>query len=173
MLPRRMWIAPVLLVLYGACVQAHAQRPPGPFRPKKAASPQARKQLDRLNKMTPAERNRFLSTLPPERRKLAEKRIEEYNKLTPQQREKLADRVENFQSLPPERQNQVRRLMRQFNDLPVDRKPLLRRELVDLRELSEEDRRARINSDEFRNKFTPKEQELLSGLSQTMDPEQE
>jgi len=139
----------------------------------KGNSQQMKQQLDRLSEMEPAERKRMLDRLPAERRREAERRLKMYEKLTPAERQKLASGWGEFQTLRPEQRNQVRRLFLKFNDLPEDRRPLVRSELQQLRRLNDEDRRARINSDEFRNKYSQNEQLLLSELSKALQPDLE
>ena len=169
----RVLIITVVGLLLGAT--AAAQRPGAILRGKKAAPKnnpaQVKKQLERLNRMTPSERQRFLENLPPERRAAAERRLEQYERLTPKQRDQLGRNYEELQNLSPARRNQVRRLARQFNEIPEERKPMVRQELSELRQMNEDDRRARINSDEFRNKFTAPERQILGELSQALEPE--
>jgi hypothetical protein len=125
-------------------------------------------QFERFQKMTPKQREKWLSNLPPERKQLIERRWENYQKLPDEDKDRLGKQLENFRQLPPERQEAVRRLSRRFNDMPDERKALLREEMQTLRGLEDEERRARINSDEFRNKYTSSEQQLLEDLSKVL-----
>ena len=152
--------------------------PKGPVA--KAAAPPANKKGDRLprtpvdkfNRMTPDERQRALEKLPPERRKKIEDQLNWYNSLTPQQRRQLRSRLQAFNQLPPEKQNQTRRLFRQFGELPQERQEPVLKEFENLRVLPEAERRARINSDEFRNKYNSHEQRILGDLSGLLSPTQ-
>jgi Protein of unknown function (DUF3106). len=130
-----------------------------------AAGPGA---FERLSKMPPAQRQHVLEKLPPERKAKVESRLEEYNNLPPAEKQRLHEQVESFHQLPPEKQDAVRRLFQRFNNLPEERRGTVRQEFQDLRRMSPEDRRARINSDEFRNKFTQNEQHLLDNLAKAM-----
>jgi len=147
------------------------RRGPGPA-PGRAAAPRAGRALDRLNRMPPEQRRRLLENLPPERRKRVEEQLEQYNRLPPQEREQLREQLERFRHLPPERQEAARRLFRRFNGFPEDRRTLLREEFGYLRELDPADRRGRINSDEFRSKYTLAEQQLLQDYSNLLLPPQ-
>jgi hypothetical protein len=69
--------------------------------------------------------------------------------------------------LPPEQQTHARELFRQFNSLPEDRRPIVRREYEQLRSMSEAERNERVNSEEFRGRFNPAEQQMLQDLSRT------
>lgn len=130
----------------------------------------AGKALDRLNHMTPEQRRRMLQNLPPERRRRIEEQLDRYNSLPPEERESLRQRLDWFRGLPAERQEAARRLFRRFNSFPEDRRALLREEFRSLRELEPADRRARINSDEFRSKYTLAEQQLLQDYSNLLVP---
>ena len=106
--------------------------------------------------------------LPPERRQKIEEQLERYQSLTPEQREQLRFRAQMFNQLPPEKQDEARRLFRQFNQLPPDRQAPLREEFRALRGMSEADRAARFESEEFRGKFDNREQRFLRALSGLM-----
>ena len=132
---------------------------------KKGGERLPRTPVDRFNRMTPEERQRALEKLPPERRKKFEEQLKHYNSLTPAERREERFRYQAFNQFPPEKQNQARRLFRQFGDLPQERQGPIRQEFEHLRTLPEAERRARMNSDEFRNKYDSHEQKFLSDLS--------
>lgn len=157
-----------LAVLLGS--GAFAQQPPGPRpRPGPPIWPApAVRLLDRLSRMTPEERDRFLENLPPERRRRIERRLELYNRLSPEERRRLRERYQRFSELPPERQDAVRELFRRFSSLPPERRPLVRREFLRLRRMSEPERRARLNSPALREFFSPAERELLADMTSVL-----
>ena len=128
--------------------------------------------VDKFNRMTPDDRQKALEKLPPERRKKIEDQLNWYNSLTPQQRVQLRSRLQAFNQLPPEKQNQTRRLFRQFGELPQERQEPVLKEFENLRVMPEAERRARINSDEFRNKYNSHEQKILGDLSGLLSPTQ-
>jgi hypothetical protein len=142
-------------------VNLAAQRPKDAVPRKKGE----RTAVDRFNRMSPEERQKALAKLPPERRKRIEDRLNRYNSLTPDQRRELRFRYQAFNQLPPEKQNQARRLFRQFGELPQQRQGPLRQEFESLRAMPDAERRARMNSDEFLNKYDSHEQKLLGDLS--------
>jgi hypothetical protein len=162
---RRHLIIVLLALLLGA--GAYAQ---GPRNPNKGGV-HKRTAIDRWDQMSPEERQRKLERLPPERRKNIEQGLEKYKQLTPEQRRDLRAQYERFSQLPPARQNQVRRLYRQLNQMPEDRRKLLRGEWEQLRNAPEADRRARMNTDEFRGKFSPHEQRMLRDLNDAVSPQ--
>ncbi len=152
----------VLLTALVLAFAGMAQPRRGPARPP-VRSPAARpgKALDSLNRMSPEQRRRLLQDLPPERRKRVEEQLERYNNLPANERAHLREQLERFRGLPSERQEAARRLFRRFNNFAEDRRGLLKEEFRTLQELEPADRRARINSDEFRSKYTLAEQQLL------------
>ena len=116
---------------------AHAQ-PKGP-RP----APLPPRALERFQKMTPEQRQRALERLPPDRRARIEEQLRRLQNLPPDQRQQLQERYQRFQSLPRDRQIAVRT------------------ELQSLRQMPPAERRARVNSPEFQETYSPQEQRLL------------
>ena len=121
--------------------------------------------LERLNRMTPEQRQRLLSRLPPERRRIVEERLERYNSLPAEQRLRLRNRYETFRHMPAEKQDETRRLFREFRELPQDRRLALRREIGRLRLMGEAERRDRIESEPFKNRYSAAEQRIIRELS--------
>jgi hypothetical protein len=126
--------------------------------------------VDNWSRMTPEEREKALSRLPPERRKKIEEQLNQYNHLSPDQRRDLRSRYAGFNQLSPEKQDQARRVYRQFNRLPPDRQGPVQSEFENLRSMPEAERNARLNSDEFRNKYTAGEQGILRNFSGLITP---
>jgi len=126
------------------------------------ASPQ---NLERLLKLTPEQRNKALSSLPPARRAQILAKLENYQKIPPQQRAKNLDQLKRLQTLPPQKQQQVRAALRNFANLPQPRHHLVKVQLDQMNGLSPSDRRALMNSEEFRSKFTPGEQQMIEDMS--------
>ncbi len=127
--------------------------------------------LDRLQRMPPEQRRRALNALPPERRQLFERRLEEYARMNPEQRERLARELDNFRQLPPERQRALRDTRRKLAGMPVQRRRQIARELRNLRGMDDEQRRARMDSSEFKERFTEEERQMIGDLSSVLEPE--
>lgn len=151
------YVAVGLLAALGfAVVPAEAQRRP--------AQPKVRpkdRPLDRLQRMTPVERKRALEDLPPARRRQLEQRLERFDHLSPEDRA----RVDRFREFSSDRQQSVRRAFGDLNQMRPRRQDTVRRELRDLRGLSEADRRSRLDSSDFRERFGPREREVIEQLS--------
>lgn len=164
----------LVAVLLGSGMLAPAQvRAKGALKAGKIATHKQAKQVqmvEQLRRMSPEDRQKALDRLPPERRKQVENRLEMYERMRPADRERLARQVDNFQNLPQEKRAEVRRLFGRFNQMPAERQPLVRQELQSLRQMNSEDRAARMNSDEFRNRHTPAEQQWLSEISKILPP---
>jgi len=160
-----------LLALAALCVPARAQKKGPAMRGPRIVRPapkRAPNQLDRIRKMSPDERRRLMEDLPRDRKKAIEEGLDRYDQMSPEERRKLGQQYEMFQQLPQERREQIRRLYRRFNDLEEERRPMVREEFQSLQTMTPEDRGSRINSDEFRNKYTAAEQQLLADLSKAL-----
>ena len=152
--------------------QPHASAPrprPAEGQPKRpaseagnpAASPVA---LNRLLKLSPEQRTRALSSLPAPRRAQIEKKLEEYQKIPPQQRARELERYQRMHDLPPLKQQQVRASVQKLTLLPEHRRKLVQKQLNEMKSLSDADRSAMMNSEEFRSKFTPGEQQIIEDV---------
>jgi hypothetical protein len=124
--------------------------------------------VDRLSRMTPEEREQALSRLPPAQRANIEQRIQEFQKLPPAIQERTLSRLERLRSLPPQKQNQVRRSMKQYNDLPEDRKMAINQALAHMSAMPDEERREYMNTEEFRNRYSPFEQQMIANLAEVL-----
>jgi hypothetical protein len=124
--------------------------------------------LDRWNRMTPDQRSRALAKLTPERRQQIQERLDRFNAMPKEEQDRMRRRYDRFSHLAPERQAIVKRQIQAFIKLPDERRPAISREFEQLRRLPADERNARMNSEEFRNRYSPREQQLLSDLSNAM-----
>jgi len=157
-------LAAVVLFVCGAISPLGAQqtsKPPKPPPPPKAqAHPNGKppagagkvppasnvlQELDRFSKMSPQEREKALSKLPPQRRAAFEQRLEQYEKLPPEERARQRQIVEEMESLPKDRQNAVKQEIQRVRALPGGQR---------LKALSSED---------FKQRFSPDEQRVVLG----------
>lgn len=153
-------IIPILLALFFLPHAAEAQR--------KLPRPRAGNIIDRLHRMPPDQRQRWLEKLPPERRARIEQQLKRYQNLPPARRKRLRKEYEAFRQLPPEKQETVRKLFRKFNDMPEERRGPLRRELQRLRRMDGEKRRMHLESESFKGDFSSEERRLLEELAGAM-----
>jgi hypothetical protein len=124
----------------------------------------------RLMQMTPEERERFLERLPPERQAQIRQRLEQFQSLPPAEQERRLQLSQMFESLPPATRQLVRRQIQAFNQLPPERRRMVGAAFQRLRRLSPEERQARMESPQFRNRFTLQEQQMLADLSAHLPP---
>lgn len=128
----------------------------------------ARNRFETFTRLSPEEQEKMLDALPAPRRAEMRRRLEVWKRMTPAERDTAIKSVEEFRSMPVERQRRVRELFAEFSKFPPRRRALMRREVALLRNLDPEERRARINADEFRGRFSPEEHRLLSDLADAL-----
>jgi hypothetical protein len=185
---KRCWSAgalPVMLLVWAiAPLSGAGPKPPAkpPARPPaaqgrgRAAAPKAPKKINdpgasiaqRLLQMSPEQRERALEKFPPERQAQIRQRLARLDSLPPQQQQRLTQQYERFANLPPDKQLLVRRQIQEYNRLPDDRKQIVGPELQRLRRMPEDKREATLQSEEFRNKFTPAEQKMIEDVSRNL-----
>lgn len=146
------------------------QRAPKAGGPKQAAPmPRRTAELDRLERMTPEQRQKALDRLPPERRERVEKGLERYRAMNPENRERLR----NFERMPEEQRDAMRQSFRRMQDLPVGRRGMVRKELQQLRGMPDSERESRMQSESFRKRFDANEQGLIKDTVANMPRERE
>jgi len=127
--------------------------------------------LRRYKDMSPAQQRRALENDPqfrklsPQRQAQLQKRLQHFSSLPPQQQERVLNRMETWEHLTPDQKAQARQLFQQFKQLPPERRKAVNRAIHDMRHLSPEQRDQLINSDIFRNSFSPQERGILGGIS--------
>ncbi len=100
-------------------------------------------QLEKLLNMSPEERQKALSKLPPQQRKQLQTRLDNLDRMTPAQRQQNLERARQLEALPPARRQAVRNQIQSMN------------------KLSFADQRDILNSPEFAKNFSPEEQQIL------------
>ena len=123
--------------------------------------------LDRLSKMDPAEREKLLSKLPPQRRRWAEESLQRFEKMPPERRRALEQRFQQFSQMTPERQQHLRELMRTLGQLPMERRQSIQAEFRKIKHMPVEDRLDYTSSSNFNEKFDEADRELLLDLVDT------
>jgi len=122
---------------------------PTPKQAAKQAARQAAKQvpaetLQKLLNMSPEDREKTLSKLPPAQRTRAENQLSNLDKLSPEQRARRLDQLGRLEKLTPARRQAVTQQMQSIRNLPTVK-----------------ERRAVIQSPEFQKNFSPEEQQLI------------
>jgi hypothetical protein len=124
--------------------------------------------VQRLLLATPEERERVLEKLPPQQQARIRQGLERFDRLPEGEKSRLLQQLQAFRSLPPDKQMVVSRQIQTFNSLPQERLQPMRRELKNLLKLPESEREARLNSEEFKQNYSPAEQQVLSDLSRSL-----
>jgi hypothetical protein len=148
--------------------RAAAQNKPPQGQPGRAGNPanQQSEQLEKLLEMKPEDRDKFLQNLAPQRRENLQRRLGEIEKMAPARKTRVLTRLEMLNSLAPQKRQQVRRAVQQFEAMPADRKAAIGRELQQMAPMPDEQRREHMNSEEFRNRYSVTEQQMMSNLSE-------
>ncbi len=60
----------------------------------------------------------------------------------------------------------LRRSVRQLQLLPEDRQEMIKGEIRRMAPLPDDERRAYMNTEEFRNRYSPNEQQIMSNLAE-------
>jgi hypothetical protein len=186
---RHSQVVGVLLLMAGVATCAQSTAEPKPAKAPKAPPP-PRKELrpnagtkapkgggaprlgnpgnpvERLMAMPPEKREQVLEKLPPKQQENLRQRLDRFDKLPAAERARLNQMWNTFNSLPPEKQAIVTRQMQAFNNLPDDRREILKPVLQRLRLMPEERRSRLLNSDEFKNRFSSGELQMLTDISE-------
>ncbi len=153
--------------LMGGQAKAKVPPPPPPAKPQ-AAKPNAGKnggggkavqadQLEKLLNMSPEERQKTLSKLPPAQRQRVRTRLDTLDRMSPEQRERNLERARQLEELPPARRQAVTKQIQSMNGLSIA------------------DQRLILHSPEFSQNFSPQEQEIIrerfpAGASEVVRP---
>jgi hypothetical protein len=140
---------------------ALAKRPPQPPRSER---PNAKTPIDEFERMTLQQQQQALRELPPGQRKKLQDRLERFNQLPPNQQQTLRNLYNRLHELPASQQELVRKAISRLSEQPGDRQQAMRDELRSLAALSAEDRDARVASQEFRDTFSRREQDIVRGM---------
>lgn len=119
----------------------------------------------KLMKMTPDEREKALSILTPAQRDRIQKRIENFQNQKPEQQERRIGQLERLHALPLDEQAKVRQSVKDRDALAQDRKRAVNQELQRMSVMGDDEKQYHMNTEEFRNRFSPAEQEMLGNLT--------
>lgn len=134
--------------------------PNGPKLPNPLANP-----VQRLIAMPPEKRERVLEKLPAQQQIRMRQALENFDRRPEAEKARWLQYFQRFSSLPPERQQILTHQLTAFNSLSEERRTILATEFVQLSRMPDSERQARINSEEFKNKFSPTELQMLSDIS--------
>ncbi|SPE37756.1 conserved exported hypothetical protein [Candidatus Sulfopaludibacter sp. SbA6] len=124
----------------------------------------------RLYRMSPEERERALEQLPPARQQAIRNQLQYFDSLPKDQQQVMLSRTERFAALPPEKKRAFMQQMQAVNQLPPERRQMVVGALRRLQSMSDQQRANVLNSQQFRNRFSPGEQKMIGDLSEVMLP---
>ena len=82
-----------------------------------------------------------------------------------EQQERVLNRMETWEHLTPEQKAQARDFHSQMQQLPPERQQAVRNAIQSLRAMPPEARQRAIESDAYRQRFSPQERQMLDGAS--------
>ncbi len=123
--------------------------------------------FEKFRKLSPDERKAALQNLPPERREMMERRLEQWEKMTPEQRQRLDGSYARFQEMTPEKQQEVRQLFRRFSEtFPAEKRPQAQHAVRRLQKAANDVERKKIlDSKRYQQQFSEDERKLIEQMA--------
>jgi hypothetical protein len=121
--------------------------------------------------MSPAQQRRILESdplfrrLPPQQQIRLQNQLLRFSSLPPQQQERILNRMEVWEHMTLGQKQQARQVFQQFRQLPPDRRQVINRTIRGMRNLLPEQRDQLIDSEQYRNAFSPQERSILHGAA--------
>lgn len=115
-------------------------------------------------RMSPAERERALAQLPPERQEKVRQQLQRYDQMPPERKAQL----QRLWELPPDKQQKVRQSMRDLGQQPQDRRQAMWQQLQRMNEMSRDERKHYFKSEDFKTQFSKPEQEIMKNVSEIL-----
>lgn len=107
----------------------------------------------------------------PEQQQQMRQNLQKFNNLSPEQKDRLIRRMDMFEHMTPAQRQQTRELFQQFRQIDPSRKDAVRNEIRRMRNLPPDDRQRFYNSDEFRSRYSPQEQNVIRGMGDMPQPD--
>jgi len=139
--------------------------PPGGPRLSNPANP-----VSRLYRASPEERERALEKLPPRMQDRFRQNLAWFDGLPKPQQEIVVRRSERFAALTPERRKEFLDQMRALNQMTPERRRPIVQALRRLQMMPDAERATVLDSEQFKSRFSPEEQRMITDLSAVMLP---
>jgi len=136
----------------------------GGVRPLPTIPKAPRPQVVRFFRMTPQEREIYIDKMPVPQQKQLRKAAETWESLPPEERDRRLKLFDSLSKLPKDKQDLVDQRLNEFYTLPVPRRVMIRNVYQRLSELPEADRAQWMDRPEFKERFTPIEQQIVKDL---------
>jgi Protein of unknown function (DUF3106) len=127
--------------------------------------------LRRYKDMPPEEQERALQNnpafrrLPPGQQQRLLKRLQHFSNLSPDEQLRMLNRMETWEHLTPAQKQQAWQIFSQMRNLPPDRRHLVHQAIRELRAMPPDQREHEIDSDQYRNRFTDHERDMIRGIT--------
>jgi hypothetical protein len=128
--------------------------------------------LRRYKDLPPKEQERALQSDPgfrrlsPERQQQLRRQLQHFSSLPPQQQQLELNRMETWEHLTPDQKRQARRIFGQMQQLPPERRRMVVSAVRDLRAMTPQQREEAIDSEHYKNTFSPQERDLMRETTQ-------
>lgn len=119
--------------------------------------------LDQQEKLL--ENDPSFKKLPADRQAALKERLQKFNSLSPERRERALQRMRFMASLSQEQRKEIREANQQLQKLPQNRRVMVHAAVRHLRRMPLQERQQTLQSDSFRNTFSPQEQNILKQLA--------
>jgi hypothetical protein len=170
----RVAIAALALALCGAVpslAQANHPAEKHPPHPKAQQNAHAGQWLRQHKDLPPEQQKKALQNdpqfrnLPPQQKQQLQNRLDRFNSLPPEKQQQMLNRMDTWGHLTPEQKDTARQLHTQMQQLPPQRQQAVRNAIQALRAMPPEARQRQIDSDTYKQQFTPEERNILGGAS--------
>jgi hypothetical protein len=121
-------------------------------------------QVIRFLRLTPEERQIAIDKMPIANQEPIRKKMAEFDALPAEERERQLKLWDGVTKLPKDKQDLVNQRLREVWQLPPDRRLGIRVAYQLLSAKTEEERRVMIDSQAFKDRFTPAEQQIIVDL---------
>ena len=113
---------------------------------------------------TPEQRENALAVFPADRQADIRKQLAWFDSLPKAQQDIQIRRLEHYAALPPDKKIIVGAQVQAFNKLPQEQQAAIRRVLTNFENLSGSQRAVRLNSPDFKSRFSPEELKIIENL---------
>ena len=114
-------------------------------------------------RMKTLEQDPQFRSLAPEVQQRMRDRLEWFNSRTPEEQQRIVDRLKTIEEMTPAQ----RQLARRYQGLPDERRAEVHKAINRLRGLSPEEQQRVMSSEQFRNRFSDQEREIIGSFVQT------
>ena len=103
--------------------------------------------------------------LPPAQQQRLRQRLQRFSSLPPDEQLRVLNRMETWEHLTREQKQQARQIFAEMRELPPARRDQVRQAIRELRAMPPDQREHEIDSDQYRNRFTDHERDMIRGIT--------